>query len=200
MKAGFLAVATRLLCGANVQSAGFTPGTDPVVFIANHTSHLDALLLWAALPPSLRASTRPVAASDYWLRGPLRRWLANHVFHALLVDRTRVTAHNNPVERFAAALDAGSSLILFPEGTRGTDTEPGPFKAGIFHLAHGRPATCFVPVWIDNLNRILPRGEILPLPLLSRVIFGPSFQWQPDESKPVFLERARRLVLALHEP
>ena len=187
----------RMACGASVRTVGFQPGAGPCVYFSNHTSHLDALVIWAALPPGIRKRTRPVAAGDYWRGGPIRRWLAGRVFNALLVERLRVTARNNPVNQFQEVVDAGDSLILFPEGTRSATGEIGLVKGGLYHLAVRRPELDLVPVHIDNLNRILPRGEFFPVPLLSCVILGHAMRLNPSESKQDFLERTRRAVIEL---
>ena len=195
----------RLVCGAQARWTA-PPPRQPCVYIANHTSHLDAVVLWAALPPELRARARPVAAKDYWDRGPLRRFLAARVFHAFLIERGDPAADaaaqreqaRRVVEATAAAMGERDSLILFPEGTRGAGSEPAPFKSGIFHLCSLRPGLPLVPAYIENLGRVLPKGEIAPVPLLASVTFGAPFTLQPGEGKDEFLARARDAVVALH--
>ena len=154
-------------------------------------------VLWAALPPSIREKTRPVAAKDYWTVNALRRWFANDVFRALLIERTKVTAENNPLRKMLAVLDAGDSLIIFPEGGRFPGPEPQKFKAGLFHLAKDRPQVQFVPVYSENLNRILPKGEFFPLPLLGSITVGSPIRLEPGETKADFLDRARIAVWSL---
>ena len=198
--AAALAVLVKLLAGSSVRWVGCEPSTRQRLYFANHTSHLDALVLWTALPPAARAMARPVAARDYWQADRLRRHLATRVFNAVLVDRQRTSAHaHNPLEPLLAALDdpRRHSLILFPEGTRGTDPEPAPFKSGLYHLAKQRPAVELIPVLIDNMNRILPKGELLPVPLLGGVSFGAPIQIKGGEGKAAFLDRAREAVVAL---
>ena len=159
----------RALCGARARWQGCEPSGHQRIYFANHTSHLDAVVLWATLPPIFRARTRPVAARDYWAASRVRLWLAENVFHALLIERRKVTTQENPLRDMLASLDAGDSLILFPEGTRSSQLEPQTFKSGLFHLAKQRPQVEFVPVYLENLNRILPKGEMLPVPLLGSV-------------------------------
>lgn len=177
-------------------------GTDPVdrqrVYFANHTSNLDAAVLWASLPVSIREKTRPVAAKDYWTGSALRRWLANEVFRALLIERRKVTAENNPLREMIAVLDAGESLIIFPEGGRFPGPEPQKFKSGLFHLAKDRPEVELVPVYLENLNRILPKGQLLPVPLLGSITVGRPIRLESREAKTAFLDRARDAVWSLH--
>jgi 1-acyl-sn-glycerol-3-phosphate acyltransferase len=188
----------RMLCGARARWQGCEPVGRQRVYFANHSSHLDAVVLWAILPPGLRARTRPVAARDYWTASRIRLWLAEKVFHALLIERRKVTTQENPLREMLGALDAGDSLILFPEGTRSSQVEPLAFKSGLFHLARQRPQVEFVPVYLENLNRILPKGETLPVPLLGSVTIGAPIQLESGEARESFLERARQAVWHLH--
>ena len=198
--AACLATLVKILTGSSVRWTGCEPSTRQRVYFANHTSHLDALVLWAALPPVLRALARPVAARDYWMASRTRRHLATGVFNAVLIDRHRAGgAHVNPLEPLFEALENGRchSLILFPEGTRGSGPEAAPFKSGLYHLARHRPDVELVPVLIDNMNRILPKGELLPVPLLGGLSFGAPLRVEDGENKTDFLERARGAVNAL---
>lgn len=168
------------------------------IYYANHASHGDFILIWSVLPPWLRDRTRPVAGADYWGGGGICGFVGTDVFAALLIDRTRSAADSDPVAQMAAALDQGASLILFPEGTRNLTEDPLlPFKSGLYHLANARPSVELVPVWIDNLNRVLPKGSFIPVPLMCRTIFGAPLHLGPDEEKSAFLDRARDALLSL---
>lgn len=188
----------RILAGGSVRWDA-PPSTDGArVFFANHTSHLDFVLLWSYLPPDLRRRTRPVAARDYWEKGPIRRYFARRVFRALLIDRAGPEARR-AVDQMAQGLAAGDSLILFPEGTRGSGDTIAPFKAGLYHLCDAHPGLELVPVSMENLNRVLPKGEFIPVPMVSRVVFGESLRLENGETKDEFLARARRAVETLRE-
>ena len=189
----------RVLTGVRARWTTGEPSMTQRIYFANHTSNLDAVVVWAALPPVLRKITRPVAAQDYWLKGPVRRYLASHVFRAVLIERKKVTVKTNPLAPMLAALDEGSSLIIFPEGGRMDGAELSPFKSGIYHLASHRPQVEFVPAWIDNVNRVLPKGEFLPVPMLGNVTMGAGFKLAADEKKEAFLERARLALEALRK-
>lgn len=176
---------------------GCEPSTRQCIYIANHTSHLDFLVLWASLPSGIRAMTRPVAARDYWNASAARRFLAIKVFRALLIDRGGASKGTEVLRPMLEALRQGDSLILFPEGTRGSGEDIAAFKSGIYHLCHRLPGLELTPVSLDNLNRILPKGEVLPVPVLSRVHFGSRMALQEAETKAAFLNRARDAVFAL---
>ena len=177
-------------------------GIEPVprqrVYFANHTSNADFVLLWTVLPPALRYRTRPVAALDYWLKSPLRAFIGRDVFNAVLIDRRPEARTEDPVAQMVAALDDGASLILFPEGQRNT-TEAAllPFKSGLFHLAVQRPGVDLVPVWISNLNHVMPKGEVVPVPLICTLTFGAPLRLDQNETKEAFLSRASASLLAL---
>jgi 1-acyl-sn-glycerol-3-phosphate acyltransferase len=189
---------TRLVTAPQALWLGSPPVRECRIYFANHASHGDFVLVWAVLPAQLRRRTRPVAAAEYWQRGWLRRLIGVGIFRAVLIAREHITKSNDPIEKMAAAVDEGSSLIVFPEGTRNQGAEQlQPFKGGLYHLAKARPAVELVPVWIDNLNRVMPKGEFLPVPLLCSVRFGSPLLLLEDERKADFLGRAHAALLGL---
>src|SRR4051812_11997505 len=195
-----LAWIARVISGATVK---WTAPLDPArqrVFFANHSSHLDFILIWSALPPLMRARTRPVAGSDYWGKGAIRRYIATKVFNAILIERpaegTSPARARESIQSIADGMGTDCSIIVFPEGTRSLTGEVLPFKSGLYHLCGLKPGLELVPVYLANMNRILPKGEVLPVPLIGRVTVGAPFQRAPDEDKPAFLIRARDALLA----
>ncbi len=194
-----LVLLARFLSGCSVRWIDSQPDTCQRVYFANHTSHLDAIVIWSALPAPVRALTRPVAAADYWTAGPIRRYLSNQVFNALLIDRTEIKVHRSPIDLMLEEIGDEYSLIVFPEGGRNSGEEIGEFKSGLYHLCRKRPDLEAVPVHIDNMNRILPRGKILPVPMLSCLSFGPPMWLEAGEPKREFLARAREAVRRLKE-
>lgn len=195
--ASALCLFARVVTGVRPQWLSAPPDARPRIYFANHRSHGDFLLIWASLPPSVRHMTRPVAAADYWSCGTLRRYIAHRAFRAVLIDRTHPACGKNAVQQMSAALSAGDSLILFPEGTRNLDEGVMPFKSGLFHLACKHPEFELVPVWIENLGRVMPKGAFMPAPLICSLVFGAALHHQADEPRDEFLGRARAALLAL---
>jgi 1-acyl-sn-glycerol-3-phosphate acyltransferase len=193
-----LTLLARLLSGASVRWVDSQPDTCQRVYFANHTSHLDVILVWSALPPHVRRLTRPVAAKDYWSKGWIRPYIAR-TYNAMLIDRKEIKVHQSPVDIMIREIGKTHSVILFPEGGRSSGEMVGEFKSGLYYLAKKRPDLELMPVYIDNMNRILPRGEFLPVPLLSCITFGPPMWLEAGETKNEFLERARQAVLKLRE-
>ena len=198
-----LAGACRVVTGVAVEWR-CDPATDAQrIYFGNHSSHLDLVVIWSALPPEARRRTRPVAGRDYWDSGVVRRYVAGRVFRAVLIDRGDAAGHSvsaarHSLEALADAMGDRTSLIVFPEGTRSTTGEIAPFKSGLYHLARLRPAAELIPVYLENLNRILPKGELLPVPMLSRVVFGPRLQLDGADKRE-FLDAARAAVAHLRD-
>jgi 1-acyl-sn-glycerol-3-phosphate acyltransferase len=194
----FLLPLVRVLTGAQARWYGCPPQAEQRIYFANHQSHADLVMIWAALPQELRSITRPVAARDYWTKTPLKQWITTAVFNAVYVDRER-KGDSDPLQPLESALASGDSIILFPEGTRGEGEEPQSFKSGLYSLALKFPHVVLVPAWIDNIQRVMPKGEVVPVPILCSVTFGAPIRLEPDEERRAFLERARAAVIALRD-
>jgi len=186
----------KLLVGAYARWIGTTPSSVQRIYFANHTSHIDTLAIWSALPRSLRRRTRPVAARDYWGTG-IRRYIATRALGAVLIDRAKADPTVDPLEPLRAALHDGDSLIIFPEGTRGATATPARFRSGLYRLASEFARVELIPVYLDNLHRTLPKGSALPVPMVCTVRFGAPLSLEAGEDRDVFLERARNSVIAL---
>ena len=213
----FLLALVRVLTGAQARWYGCPPKAEQRIYFANHQSHADLVMIWAALPEELRAITRPIAAKDYWTKTAFKQWLTTAVFNAVYVDRGKNWGQipispddgranpesdpdsSDPLQPLIDALLAGDSLIIFPEGTRGNAEEPQAFKAGLYNLAQQFPLVVLVPAWIDNIQRVMPKGEVVPVPILCSVTFGAPIRLEPGEERRNFLDRARQAVIALRD-
>ncbi|WP_418119179.1 lysophospholipid acyltransferase family protein [Variovorax sp. 350MFTsu5.1] len=277
----------RLLTGAQARWYGCPPKAEQRIYFANHQSHADLVMIWAALPEELRSITRPIAARDYWANTPVKRWITTEVFNAVYVERQAAAAPaavpaapatpaapevappapaarpledriepsmepllpltppappveaasgaqgqldlpvppapppapspeppppaapepaptpaapaSDPLAPLVEALRSGDSIIIFPEGTRGHTGEPQKFKSGLYTLATMFPDVVLVPAWIDNVQRVMPKGEIVPVPILCSVTFGAPVRVEEGEERRPFLDRARAAVIALRD-
>lgn len=194
----FLLGLIRALTGAQARWQGCPPKAEQRIYFANHQSHADLILIWAALPAELRSITRPIAARDYWTKTPFKQWLTTSVFNAIYVDRIKVS-DQDPLEPVMDALTQGDSVILFPEGTRGNQEEPQVFKSGLYNLAIRFPGVVLIPTWINNVQRVMPKGEVVPVPILCSVTFGAPVVLGASEERTSFLVRARQSVVDLRE-
>ena len=193
-----LAVLARAITGVRPIWAGSVPHGRQRIYFANHASHGDFILVSTCLPPAERSRTAAVAGADYWSAGAVRRFISRRLLRTVLVERNWVERTADPMLVMIAALDAGQSLIFFPEGTRNMTEEPLlRFRSGLYNLAAARPEVELVPCWIENMSRVLPKGAVLPIPLLCRVVFGAPLVLETGEDRKVFLDRARQALLAL---
>ena len=187
----------RAITAVRADWQGIEPVPRQRVYFANHTSNADMPMIWSCLPPALRRDVRPVAAADYWLKNKLRAFVGPEVFNCVLIDR-RPEVNDKPMDKILAALDDGSSLIIFPEGNRNMTDDPLlPFKSGLYNMGVARPEVDLVPTWVANLTSIMPKGEVIPLPLICTVTFGAPIHVQDGETKDAFLRRAADALAAL---
>ena len=194
----FLALTARFITAVRADWRGIEPTQKQRIYFANHVSNADMPMIWTVLPSAIRRNTRPVAAADYWLKNRLRAFVGPEVFNCVLIDRRPEARTEDPLEKLLEALDEGSSLIIFPEGNRNMTDEPLlPFRAGLFNMGRKRPEIDLVPTWVANLNEIMPKGEVIPLPLICTVTFGQPIHVEEGEEKDAFLKRAADALVAL---
>lgn len=197
----FLALVARFITAVRADWRGIEPVDKQRVYFANHVSNADMPMIWTVLPGHMRQKTRPVAAADYWLKNRLRAFVGPEVFNCVLVDRRPEARTDDPMAAIRQALDEGSSLILFPEGNRNmTDAPLLPFRAGLYNMGLSHPHVDLVPTWVANLTAIMPKGEVIPLPLICTVTFGAPIRVNEGEDKDAFLTRAANALVALAPP
>ena len=192
--------AALFLTGVDVVGRENLPTSGPAIIAANHASHVDTLLLLTIFPPHLLARLRPVAAADYFLRGPLIGWFSRKLVGIVPIERY-AGGHEDVLAPTREALAAGDIVIIFPEGTRGPgDDELGPLKAGVARLAAAFPSAPVTPVWIEGAGRVLPKGAFLPAPMNCTVLAGPPIAWTGDRDAFMATLRASLLELRTRAP
>lgn len=195
-----ISLLVRFLTAVRADWRGIEPVNKQRVYFANHVSNADMPMVWSCMPPNIRRNVRPVAAADYWLKNKLRAFVGPEVFNCVLVDRRPEARdeNHNPMQNILDALDDGSSLIIFPEGNRNMGEDPLlPFKAGLYNMGLARPDVDLVPTWIANVTDIMPKGEVIPLPLICTVTFGAPIHVENGETKDAFLTRASGALVGL---
>lgn len=179
--------------------SGSQPSERQRIYFANHASHGDFILLSACLSERKRARTHAIAAADYWGKSRLRRFIAEDMLSSVLIHREWTRPSQTPISIMLSVLEKGDSLIIFPEGTRNmTDKPLLPFRSGLYNLAVARPDVELIPCWIENMSRVLPKGQFLPVPLFCRVVFGAPVAVEPGEERRAFLKRAHKGLLELN--
>ena len=200
-QAAFTAVLLRpflaMFIGIRVSGRAHLPEADPFILVANHSSHLDTAALLSLFPVSRLRRIRPCAAADYFEATASRSFVSRWLFNVLPIRRTRDATGEDPIATMREALARGESLVLFPEGTRGSGAEMAPFRHGVAVLSEQMPNVPIVPVYLVNMGRSLPKGEFLPIPLFCEVRIGPPFT--PAGSCEERLAQVRAAVEALRD-
>jgi 1-acyl-sn-glycerol-3-phosphate acyltransferase len=153
-----------------IVGADHLPHDGSFVMVANHSSHLDAICLLAALPLGKLHRAFPAAASDYFFVSVPRTAAAAIIVNALPFTRTVHVRQSLSLCRQLLA-NPGNILIIFPEGTRSTTGEPGEFKPGIGLLVGGTNIPV-VPCYLSGAFEAWPKGRLWPRPKRLKLIIG----------------------------
>jgi len=170
-----------LLLGVQVRFADRLPSRGPAILVANHNSHLDTAILMCLFPLRLLKWVRPVAAADYWLKNRFIAYFALNIVGIIPISRTAAGAGGDLFAPISQALEQGSIIIFFPEGTRGEPERLGKFKSGIARLAERHPMIPIIPIFLHGAGKALPRGEGLLIPFLCDVFVGDAIFWNGDK-------------------
>lgn len=161
-----------LFIGLRVRGREHLVRSAPFVLVANHSSHLDTISLLSLFGLSRLRRIRPVAAADYFERNAFVSIFTKTLFNILPIARKNINAENNPLRKMREAIEAGDSLIIFPEGTRGSGEQMGNFRSGVAHLIEEVPDLTIIPAYLVNMGRSLPKGEFIPVPFFCEIRIG----------------------------
>ncbi len=189
----------RGFCGLRVTHGDRLPRAGPAILVANHNSHLDTLALFALFSSDEAGSLRSVAAQDYFRAGSLIGWIARRLLGAITVARAWRPAEGDPLAGCSSALDSGEILILYPEGTRGTPGRMSELKAGVAYLARRHPEVPVIPITLSGMDRVLPKGAAVPLPLTVAVNVGQPRCWAGGDCRD-FMAELRTALASTVEP
>jgi 1-acyl-sn-glycerol-3-phosphate acyltransferase len=186
----------RVFTGVDVVGREHLPSDGPAIVAANHSSHVDTLLMLAIFPGRTVLKVRPAAAADYFLKTPLTSWFSQNIVGIVPVARDRVREGEDVLAPAREALARGEIVVVFPEGTRGSDPDGmGRLKSGVARLAEAFPDAPVIPVWIQGAGRVLPKGAVIPVPMNCWVAAGPPIHWEGRRTP--FMEALREGLLAL---
>ena len=169
--------------GLRLRGRQHLPHRGPAIIAANHNSHFDTAVLIAMFPQKTIRLIRPAAAADYFLTNPLLSWFAQTIFDIIPVNRLRAERTGDPLAGCHEALDAGSIIIFFPEGSRGVPEQRAQFRSGLARLAEGHPQAPVFPVFLHGMGKAWPRGTSLVVPFICDAFVGAPIRWQGDADR-----------------
>jgi 1-acyl-sn-glycerol-3-phosphate acyltransferase len=163
-----------VVLGTNIRRPELLPEKGPAIIVANHNSHLDVFALINVLGLKRLPIVRPVAAADYFMTNPLRRWFATNIVGIIPIDRTKVRRERgkHPLDPISKVIESGGIVLLFPEGTRGEPEKLDEFQSGVAHLAKLHPDVPVIPVFLHGLGKALPKGDPLLVPFFCDMFVG----------------------------
>lgn len=186
-----------IVLGVNIKNGEKFPLKGPAVIVANHTSHVDALLLMSLFPICSIHKIKPIAAADYFFNTPIKRFIFKTLLGAIPITRKNVrTSAKNLFAEMIESLNNKDTLIIFPEGTRSMDKEMHEFKQGIAHLAKLCPEVPFVPVYIHGAQDVMPKWDALLVPRICEMNIGDKIYYDNSSSKD-FTEKVKNELYAL---
>lgn len=163
------------------------------ILIANHNSHMDTMAIMSAIPSRYIHKVHPIAARDFFGGSLFKKILMRYLVNATLIQRDRDDPENDPIDSMDKMLKKSRSLILFPEGSRGVPGVMTKFKKGLGYLIQRNPEIKVIPVYLDNVYKILPRGKNLILPYNCSIKFGDPIQFKSMEMEDILLSSEKAM-------
>ena len=173
-----------VVIGLNARNLDRLPKKGPAIVVANHNSHLDAMVLMALFGMGRLHCVRPVAAADHFLRNQLMAWFSTKIIGVIPLKRDMKGVRSDPLAGLSEAIEHNQILLLFPEGSRGEPEVREKFKTGVAHVAKRHPDVPITPVFLHGLGKALPKGEGVLVPFFCDVFVGEPLQkWSGDRSE-----------------
>ena len=185
----------RFFTGADILGREHLPVKGPAIVAANHSSHVDTLLLLTMFPARTLDRVRPAAAADYFLKGPVMSWFSRNIIGIVPVERKKAGMGEDVLAPLRDALAAGDIVIIFPEGTRGDGEAMAQLKSGVARLAEAFPDAPVTPAWLQGAGRVLPKGALLPVPMNCTVLVGEAMRWTGERE--TFMDDLRQRLETL---
>ena len=151
------------------------------ILIANHNSHMDTMAIMSAIPSRYIHKVHPIAAVDFFGGSLLNKILMRYLVNATLIKRDRNDTENDPIDAMDKMIKKYRSLILYPEGSRGTPGIMTNFKKGLAYLIQRNPNIKVIPVYLNNIYKTLPKGRKLIIPYNCSIEFGEPIQFRSFE-------------------
>ena len=189
-----------LIFGFNRYDRLEVPKDGPFILAPNHNSHLDVLIIATLLPLKHSMKIKTAAAADYFWKFWLSRWFVFGLFGSIPVWRTKKGKKPNVIEALNSALDAGSPILIFPEGTRGKPEVLANLKRGVTMLAKKHPRIPIVPIYCSGAGKALPKGAKVVVPIRPKIIAldwifaqGKSEDEVAEEMERAFFDTAKKI-------
>ena len=163
------------------------------ILIANHNSHMDTMAIMSAIPSRYIHKVHPIAARDFFGGSLFKKILMRYLVNATLIQRDRDDPNNDPIDSMDKMLKKSRSLILFPEGSRGTPGVMSKFKKGLGYLIQRNPEINVIPVYLDNVYKTLPRGKNLILPYNCSIKFGDPIKFKSMDMEDILLSSEKSM-------
>lgn len=171
-----------VVIGLNVRYPQRLPKKGPAILVANHTSHIDTLILMSLFPLKTILEIQPIAAKDYFYKTNFRSWVSTNLIGIIPIEREpEKFSRIHPFAPATEALKEGKIVIIYPEGTRGNSDSIGEFKNGVAHLAKQNPEVPVIPIYIHNPDMVLPKGDGFLVPFICDVFIGEKLNWNNNK-------------------
>ena len=190
-----------LVFGINVSGVDNLPKVSKgaSIIVANHNSHFDTLILMCLFSGSQILKIHPVVAADYFCNTKLKTFIFTKLLGIIPLSRTVHKASKEELFKdINEPLKAGETIIIYPEGTRGENSELTKFKTGVAHIAKMNPDIPVIPCYINGPDRILPKGSLMWVPFIADVYVGEPILYDNTSTKE-FTTRIQTAVQKLKE-